>query len=265
MAQFRAWDAFDLRSFNFGEMLRLSVDYWLDDSGFDVHGMHYPYGLILQETRADDASHEFYGHDIVLNGNQMTGGRFTAYYHWFIDDTDGEWYYNYEFRGFNIAAADLQAAMESLGTADDRALIAQMLSRGDQVVLSSGADWFRGYRGNDQLAGGGGRDTLLGDAGTDTLKGGDGNDRLEGGRDADVLTGGDGADTFVLAALPGRDRITDFRDGIDRIEIRSGANSFDDLTIRYTTQGWLVTFDGGSALVQTSNLQAPGAEDFLFS
>lgn len=265
MAQFRAWDAFDLRSFNFGEMLRLAADYWLDNSGFDVHGANYPFGLILQETPADDASHEFYGHDIVLNGTQMTGGRFTAYYHWFISDSDGEWYYNYEFRGFDIAAADLQAAMESLGTADDRALIGQMLSGGDRIVLSSGADWFRGYRGNDTIYGGDGRDTLLGDDGADFLDGGKGNDRLEGGRGFDVLTGGDGADTFVLAAVPGRDRIKDFHDGIDRIEIRSGADSFDDLTIAYTIQGWLVSFDGGSALVQTSNLLAPGAEDFLFS
>lgn len=265
MAEFRAWDAFDLREFNFGAMLRLAYDYWVDNSGFDVHGISYPMALILQQTEADDAAHEFYGHDLTITDGALSGGRFNAYYSWFIDEGDGEWYYNYEFRGFDIAASALQTAMESYGAGDDRALIAQMLSGADRVVLSSGADWFRGHRGNDTMFGGSGRDTLLGDDGADFLDGGKGNDRLEGGRGFDVLTGGDGADTFVLAAIPGRDRIKDFNNGIDKIEIRSGADSFDDLTIAYTIHGWLVSFDGGSALVQTSNLLAPGAGDFLFT
>lgn len=264
MAQFQGWDPFDLRAFNFGAMLRQAVDYWVDDSGFDVHGVQYPQGLILQETVADDASHEFYGHDLTVSDGKFTGGRINAYYSWFIYDGDGEWYYNYEFRGFDIAASALQTAMESYGASDDRALIAQMLSGADRVVLSSGADWFRGHAGNDTMFGGNGNDTLTGDAGADQLSGGAGQDRLVGGLGFDVLTGGAGADTFVLDAIAGRDRIKDFQLGIDQIEIRSGANSFDDLTISSTLQGWQINFGSWSVLVQT-NGAAPEAGDFLFT
>lgn len=82
------------------------------------------------------------------------------------------------------------------------------------------ADWINGQLGNDVLAGGAGRDTLSGGFGADRLFGGAEGDRLAGGAGNDVLTGESGADVFVYAARGnGQDRITDFQDGVDRIDI----------------------------------------------
>jgi Ca2+-binding RTX toxin-like protein len=78
-----------------------------------------------------------------------------------------------------------------------------------------GADTLLGNAGRDTLFGGGGADRLLGGAGKDVLKGGSGKDWLDGGSGNDKMTGGPGADTFVFSA--GRDVITDFRPGVDKL------------------------------------------------
>ena len=70
---------------------------------------------------------------------------------------------------------------------------------------------------------------MLGGEGADKLKGGLGNDTLIGGQGYDSLWGGSGQDTFVLSkGVPGQlayDRIFDFTDGEDRIQIGSGMNT----------------------------------------
>ena len=50
------------------------------------------------------------------------------------------------------------------------------------------------------------------------VDGGAGDDVLTGGRGVDRLTGGPGADHFVFTT-PGRDRITDFQEDIDFIDL----------------------------------------------
>jgi serralysin len=87
----------------------------------------------------------------------------------------------------------------------------------NSLTGNNGNDRLEGRQGNDTLFGGVGRDTLLGGDGNDRLNGGNGNDRLDGGRGNDVMTGGLGTDVFVFAA--GRDRITDFQDDIDILQI----------------------------------------------
>jgi len=64
------------------------------------------------------------------------------------------------------------------------------------------------------------------------LRGNGGDDRLQGGAGNDRLTGGSGVDHFIFdgSAAEGTDRITDFANGIDRLEI-SGATIFSDLAI----------------------------------
>lgn len=69
---------------------------------------------------------------------------------------------------------------------------------------------WRGGGGNDDLEGGSGNDTLLGGTGRDILEGGSGND---------ILTGGAGVDFFEFERGDGRDRITDFQNGLDRIDL----------------------------------------------
>jgi Ca2+-binding RTX toxin-like protein len=71
-----------------------------------------------------------------------------------------------------------------------------------------------------------GNDSIVGGTGNDNLNGGAGADVLTGGAGADVLTGGTEADTFVFlaigdstAAIGGRDTITDFESGVDKIDL----------------------------------------------
>ncbi|WP_161630518.1 S8 family serine peptidase [Gemmobacter nectariphilus] len=115
----------------------------------------------------------------------------------------------------------------------------------DTLAGRAGDDWLDGGDGDDRLSGGAGDDTLIGGAGRDRLRGqagqdvltggdgddwlhgGDGDDTLIGGAGRDVLTGGAGADVFVLGTADpgtGRDRITDFTPGEDRIDLSALAS-----------------------------------------
>ena len=83
-----------------------------------------------------------------------------------------------------------------------------------------------GGNGDDELIGRGGNDILLGFNGHDDLDGGSGDDLLRGGEGGDDLIGGTGADVFIyLSALDsavtgiGRDRILDFEQGVDLIDL----------------------------------------------
>ena len=68
---------------------------------------------------------------------------------------------------------------------------------------------------NNKASGKSGYDQLYGFAGKDNLNGGSGNDVLDGGVGNDRLRGGKGYDRFILS--PGRDKITDFTVGSDRV------------------------------------------------
>lgn len=130
---------------------------------------------------------------------------------------------------------------------------------GDFLYGGQGGDILTGDAGNDKLRGNLGRDTLSGGDGVDDIRGGDGNDTLDGGAGNDFLFGeygadmiaggagndalsggtgggsGDGfADTFVYknTATEGYDRIKDFEDGIDRIDLSDfGYDGFADVSV----------------------------------
>lgn len=89
----------------------------------------------------------------------------------------------------------------------------------DRLYGLDGHDDLDGGRGSDQLYGDAGNDDLDGGAGNDRLDGGTGDDKIEGGRGNDILTGGAGADRFEFERGDGRDIITDFVNGEDRIEL----------------------------------------------
>lgn len=96
---------------------------------------------------------------------------------------------------------------------------ADVIAPGALLALSR-ADLIQGLGGNDRLGGGAGRDSLMGGTGADSLFGGTEADRLAGGAGNDALTGGTGADVFAFAVRGnGQDRILDFQDGIDRIDL----------------------------------------------
>ena len=98
-------------------------------------------------------------------------------------------------------------------------------SGSDLLFGGSGNDQILGGAGNDILDGGSGNDVLGGGSGNDLLFGGAGDDALIGGTGADQLTGGSGSDRFIFLnasdspTASGWDRITDFTQGRDRIDL----------------------------------------------
>jgi Ca2+-binding RTX toxin-like protein len=99
--------------------------------------------------------------------------------------------------------------------------------------------------GADTLDGGHGKDHLFGGGDRDLLRGGLGNDYLDGGTGTDTMTGGAGADVFAFgrlhaqAKLPVLDKgdvITDFQDGVDRLDLTGFARIFNK-PVEYLGQG----------------------------
>ena len=139
------------------------------------------------------------------------------------------------------------------------------LAGNDRLIGFEGDDTLRGDAGADVLAGGNGFDIAsyaLSDAGvrvnlatgavagghaagdrlfsiegvigsllSDVLTGDAGDNRLRGSGGTDVLTGGAGADIFDFVNGAGIDRVTDFEDGVDRIDLfnYAGVNSYFDI------------------------------------
>lgn len=89
----------------------------------------------------------------------------------------------------------------------------------DELTGSGGKDDLKGRAGADELHGGANKDTIRGGDGDDILTGGGGGDTLNGGRADDTLTGNGGSDIFEFNRNAGDDRITDFEDGSDLIDL----------------------------------------------
>lgn len=89
----------------------------------------------------------------------------------------------------------------------------------DTLFGNNIANVLKGGGGNDILYGDDGNDSLYGGVGSDTLFGGDGADRINGGAGNDSLNGGSGNDIFVFTDLGGKDSVTDFRRGQDKIDL----------------------------------------------
>ncbi|MFD1881526.1 calcium-binding protein [Paracoccus pacificus] len=139
-------------------------------------------------------------------------------------------------------------------------------SGGDERLEGgAGNDTLLGGMRNDILFGGDGHDTLRGDTGNDRLLGGGGNDFLEGGQSNDLLAGGAGADRFAFGRLDGFDRISDFEDGVDRIEFSSGAESFADLTIRQVGSETRIAYGADQVTLINFDANDLSAADFIFT
>ena len=91
---------------------------------------------------------------------------------------------------------------------------------------------------------------ITGTTGRDTLVGTAGDDRITGLAGADTLTGGAGADVFVFNnILDGRDTITDFAAGTDKLDLTAIATT---LRTTYGASGDLLA-NGYVRLVDTAN------------
>lgn len=99
----------------------------------------------------------------------------------------------------------------------------------DLLKGNEGDDTLSGDAGNDILAGQSGNDVLNGNAGNDVIQGGSGQDVIIAGAGNDLLTGGSAADTFVFDVVAatggGFNRITDFTDGVDLLDLTAYAYS----------------------------------------
>lgn len=113
---------------------------------------------------------------------------------------------------------------------------------------SSGKDTLIGGSGKDTIYGNDGADSLIGGKGNDYLSGGKGNDTLIGGKGTDTLIGGDGKDVFVYESGGGKDTITDYTAGQDKIRIKSGTISkttVNDKDVIFTIGSGSITVKNG--------------------
>jgi serralysin len=134
-----------------------------------------------------------------------------------------------------------------------------------------GNDKLYGRSGNDKLYGGTGADKLFGESGNDRLYGSDGKDILSGGAGSDILSGGASADTFHFRGKWGADKISDFRNGVDRIDLRGNGLSFRELSIAKgngdsdgRADDVIIKADGQSIALLNVKVSLIGASDFLF-
>jgi uncharacterized protein YkwD len=105
-------------------------------------------------------------------------------------------------------------------------------ARSDVLQGLGGSDRLDGREGGDRLEGGIGDDVLIGGTGNDRLLGDAGRDRFLGGAGNDALAGGAGSDAFLFRGDWGADRIADFQNGLDTLDLRSTGLSFASLSVR---------------------------------
>ena len=131
---------------------------------------------------------------------------------------------------------------------------------------------FYSYGGSsaDTLLTGAGDDVLGGKAGDDILNGGGGNDKLIGGDGDDQLSGGLGNDTFVFEDNWGKDVVTDFEDGFDRLDLRgnTAVTGFDDLSVVQDGADTVISIDdvvdGDTITLIGVNQSLLTSDDFYF-
>lgn len=128
----------------------------------------------------------------------------------------------------------------------------------EQLVLTGKKDI--DGTGND------GDNQITGNTGDNTLSGEGGADKISGGAGDDDLFGGDGADIFAFASGDDIDRIKDFEDGVDLLDI-DGVNTFADfdaLDIKQTKDDVVINLGGGDKLVIEDMLKSDITFDDIF-
>ncbi|QHQ36104.1 calcium-binding protein [Algicella marina] len=151
------------------------------------------------------------------------------------------------------------------GTGDD------MLRGGggdDELRGSAGHDELRGDAGDDLVSGGGGHDLMFGGLGDDDLKGFGGDDTLNGGQGDDLLSGGSGADVFQFYRNAGEDRIWDFQNGTDKIDMTAFSVFFSDINAAMTSRWGNAIIDldalgGSGTIIVNGAAGALDASDFI--
>jgi serralysin len=187
------------------------------ESGFDdnvnavVHGVTYQDVVWFEEV---SSATNFGGTGITISAaGAVTGGTVTGVQALVGSGLTASEAWTLE--GISVRAVSIYKAALTAGMTDDLSVISGALAGSDTFQLSNFADKMRGFNGNDQLFGNRGNDVLLGDGGNDVLVGGAGKDTLSGNDGADVFDYNLAADSGLAA----RDVITDFKRGIDHIDL----------------------------------------------
>ena len=151
-------------------------------------------------------------------------------------------------------------------------------AQGETIDGLDGDDRLRGREGDDIVNGGAGNDRVRGDEGNDTVNGGDGHDRVIGDLGDDVLNGGSGvdryhgglgSDIFVFEADGVIDKISDFEDGVDLIDVSAFAGLDLDAVVAGAIQhrdDVLLDLGGGDLIkIGGVSVQQLSADDFVSS
>ncbi|MBX9456326.1 MAG: M10 family metallopeptidase C-terminal domain-containing protein [Rhizobium sp.] len=154
---------------------------------------------------------------------------------------------------------------------DERSLIEAAIggSGNDTIEGNQARNLLSGGEGDDMLRGRSGQDRLVGGEGADRLFGGRGSDKLSGGSGNDILTGGAGKDVFRFSFGDGRDVVTDFTQGDDRIALRDfGLYGLEDVLSLSKQSGddVIINLIGSTSIVvEDMLLSLFTAEDFKFA
>ena len=134
----------------------------------------------------------------------------------------------------------------------------------DRLFAGAGSDTLNGGTGDDTLVGQSGFNRLNGDAGNDLILGGTDQDFINGGMGNDRMSGGLGTDRFIFEADHGVDRIHDFEDGTDLIDLSALGIAFADLTLVQTSLN--VEIDTGEGIIIVNNAMVADFDttDFVF-
>ena len=132
----------------------------------------------------------------------------------------------------------------------------------DRLIGGAGKDRLFGEAGNDRLKGGNENDRLDGGSGNDRLDGGSGNDRLDGSKGKDVITTGQGRDRIILKRNGGFDRLTDFQNNQDKIDLQR--ISFGQLSFQQERGDVIVNAGQNNLLrIEDTDLNLISAADFI--
>ena len=115
-------------------------------------------------------------------------------------------------------------------------------------------------------------DVLIGDGGDDRIKGKSGHDRILDGHGKDQVWGGPGRDVFEFAHDDKQDKLRDFQDGFDLIDISAapGVDDLSDVTLSQVNASTVLMDIDGEALFirgyQNGELSVAqlDASDFIF-
>jgi cyclophilin family peptidyl-prolyl cis-trans isomerase len=134
--------------------------------------------------------------------------------------------------------------------------------RADTLLGTKGGDQIKGLAGNDRITGLAGADRLFGQQGADALLGGAGNDWLSGGAGNDRLTTGQGRDRIVIGKQEGFDRVQDFSDRRDKIQLVGGL-SFGQVVIQQRGSDTLIQAGQSRLLLENVTAGALSRVDFV--